>query len=337
MALDSDVVIVVDDNDNVIENIKAADFSINKRRRDTSIMLLNSKNELLIAQRHKSKKILPNCWGPTASGTVERHETYEKNAYKELYEELGISGINLEFHGNFSVDYGEHKRVTGIFTGVFDGNISNLKLEENEVEAARWVSQDDLINELLDDESKFVPGFEYVLAAANLLAHKKIEFTAIVDKNDNIICYKDRYKITYEDIPRIVVVWLEDSEGNALVHKRSMSKKAGPGRWENAAGGGVAHNQTYEQAAYAELEEEIGVTGINLEFVEKNIVVTPHGKRMCCWYKGVIDWPIEKFKLEKGQVDEIKYINKQELFNLRDKDPDLYMPSSIYWRELFDN
>lgn len=163
------------------------------------------------------------------------------------------------------------------------------------------------------------------------------EQAIIVYKNDNILGYKDRYSISKDDIVRIVVVWLEDSKGNALVHKRSMTKKAGPGRWENAAGGGVAHNQTYEQAAYAELEEEIGVSGINLDFITKNIVTTPHGDRMCSWYKGVINWPVDKFILEEGQVDEIKYINKQELFELRDKDPEAYMPSSHYWRELFGN
>jgi isopentenyldiphosphate isomerase len=161
------------------------------------------------------------------------------------------------------------------------------------------------------------------------------EKAIIVDQNDNVLGYKDRYSIASEDIVRIVVIWLENSEGNVLVHKRSMTKKAGPGRWENAAGGGVAHNQTYEQAAYAELGEEIGVTGIELEFVTKNIVVTPHGKRMCSWFKGTIDWPLEKFVLEPGEVDEVKWISKHELFDLRDKDPDSYMPSSSYWRELF--
>jgi isopentenyldiphosphate isomerase len=161
------------------------------------------------------------------------------------------------------------------------------------------------------------------------------EQAIIVDKNDRIIGYKDRHKLSAVDMPRIVVVWLEDGRGNVLIHKRSMLKKAGKGRWENAAGGGVAHNQTYEQAAYAELSEEIGVRDTKLEFVTKNIIVTPNGKRMCCWYKGSIDWPLEKFVLEPNEVDEVKWIEKQELFRLRDEDPESYMPSSAHWRSLF--
>jgi len=161
------------------------------------------------------------------------------------------------------------------------------------------------------------------------------EKAIIVDKNDNVLEYKTRTEITQKDIMRTVVIWLEDSDGNVLIHKRSMTKKAGPGRWENAAGGGVAHYQSYEEAAYAELEEEIGVAGISLEFVTKKIVHTDKGDRMCAWFKGTIDWPIEKFTLEAGEVDEVKWMNKQELFELRDKDPDAYMPSSSFWRELF--
>jgi isopentenyldiphosphate isomerase len=161
------------------------------------------------------------------------------------------------------------------------------------------------------------------------------EKAIIVDENDIVLGFKDRYSISNEDIVRIVVVWLENSGGKVLIHKRSMAKKAGPGRWENAAGGGVAHNQSYEEAAYAELEEEIGVTGVELEFVTKNIVITDKGDRMCAWFKGTIDWPIEKFTLEPGEVDEVKWMNKQELFALRDKDPDAYMPSGAHWRKLF--
>jgi isopentenyldiphosphate isomerase len=161
------------------------------------------------------------------------------------------------------------------------------------------------------------------------------EQAIIVDVDDNVIGYKDRYSINKEDIVRIVVVWLEDGKGNVLVHKRSMNKEAGPGRWENAAGGGVAHKQTYEEAAYAELEEEIGVDDVDLEFVAKNIVHTDKGDRMCSWFKGTCNREIGEFVLETENVVEVKWIEKQELFNLRDKDIEAYMPSSAYWRELF--
>ena len=162
-----------------------------------------------------------------------------------------------------------------------------------------------------------------------------IEQSVVVDENDTIIAYKSRDELTTDDIMRTAIVWLEDGKGNVLIHKRSMTKSAFPSRWENAAGGGVAHDETYEQAAYKELEEEIGVTGIKLTYVDKTLVHTDKGKRMCSWFSGICDWPLNKFILEAGQVDEVKWVKKEELFDSRDKNPDNFMPSSAFWRELF--
>lgn len=161
------------------------------------------------------------------------------------------------------------------------------------------------------------------------------EKVIVVDKNDKVIRYQLRTTTTKQDIVRCVVVWIEDGQGRALVQKRSLSKLHGPGRWENAAGGAVSHNETYEDAAYKELFEEIGLTGIELKIVAKKIVTTDQGDRYCCYFKGFTNWTIDKFVLEENSVADIKWVNKIDLFDSRDKNPEHYMPSSINWRELF--
>jgi isopentenyldiphosphate isomerase len=161
------------------------------------------------------------------------------------------------------------------------------------------------------------------------------EKAIVVDENDKVIEYKFRGDLTKKDRIRITVIWIEDGEGNALIHKRSKNKSSWPGYWENAAGGGVAHNESYEENAYKELEEEIGVKGIPLVFITKTLIKTSTGERYCSWFKAVLDWPLEKFTLESSEVEEVKWVNKEELFNHRDANPEVYMPSSAYWRELF--
>ena len=107
--------------------------------------------------------------------------------------------------------------------------------------------------------------------------------------------------------------------------------------WENAAAGGVVKGESYEEAAYKELEEEIGLTGVDLVPVTTRITETIWGDRMVGWFIGQTNIPVNLLTPEKDCVDEIKWVNKKELFEDRDKNPGIYMPSSIYWRELFSD
>jgi isopentenyldiphosphate isomerase len=164
-----------------------------------------------------------------------------------------------------------------------------------------------------------------------------MEEAIIVDEHDQVVEYRKRAELHESDRFRITVVWIEDGKGNALIHLRSNQKKYLPGLWENAAGGGVAKGESYETNAYKELAEEIGVRDVPLQFVAKKRIKTPHGERFCAWYKVILDWPIEKFVLEPREVAEIRWVPKQQLFDDRDAHPEKYMPSSAYWRELFED
>ncbi len=167
-------------------------------------------------------------------------------------------------------------------------------------------------------------------------AHTAGELVVLVDKLDNVTGYKDRYNLGSNDRMRIVVVWLHDGKGNALIHKRAAGKKVGGGLWENAAGGGVAKGETYEQAAYKELSEELGIEAVKLTFVDKTQFTSHNGPKMCAWFEGVIDAKIE-LKPDEREVQEVKWTNANDLFDDRDANPDNYMPSSQHWRQLFES
>ena len=55
------------------------------------------------------------------------------------------------------------------------------------------------------------------------------------------------------------------SNGELLVHQRSMEKDIWPGWWDIAVGGVVAPGESYGSAARRELREEIGVDNCGVE------------------------------------------------------------------------
>jgi len=60
-------------------------------------------------------------------------------------------------------------------------------------------------------------------------------------------------------------VVVRDPPGRLHVHRRTTSKDLYPGRHDFAAGGVVAADEDPYDAAVRELEEELGVTGVDLE------------------------------------------------------------------------
>lgn len=157
MGKPNDVVIVVDEQDNVLAHKKYSDTLPNDRWRDTAVFVFNNKGKVLLAQRHPNKKVLPNRWGPAASGTVESHESYEQNAYKELEEEIGLKDVNLRLVGTYCADYDAHYRFTGLFVGIWDGSINKLTLEEGQVAAVKWMNEDEFVHETSLHTDIFVP------------------------------------------------------------------------------------------------------------------------------------------------------------------------------------
>ena len=66
---------------------------------------------------------------------------------------------------------------------------------------------------------------------------------------------------------RAVFVVVISGDGCLLVHRRSAGKDIWPSWWDIAVGGVVAVGETYEDAARRELEEEIGISPGNCEFL----------------------------------------------------------------------
>jgi 8-oxo-dGTP pyrophosphatase MutT (NUDIX family) len=95
--------------------------------------LFNSSGELCVHQRTMSKALYPGYWDVAAGGMVGVDETYAESAARELYEELGVSGVPLTAHERFYFDCPDNHLWCAVFSAVWDGP---LHVQPEEVQQA---------------------------------------------------------------------------------------------------------------------------------------------------------------------------------------------------------
>lgn len=107
------------------------------------ICIFNSKNELLIQQRQPFKKGWPNMWDLTAAGSALQGESSWQAAEREVAEEIGLK-IDLSnkrpiFSINFVHGFDDYYLLEQ------EVDIVSLHLQEEEVQAVRWVSKEEVL------------------------------------------------------------------------------------------------------------------------------------------------------------------------------------------------
>ena len=125
------------------------------------VCLFNRKGELLIQRRSMAKKGYPGYWDVSVGGGVLAGETAREAAVRETREELGIeiavtgpAAVTLAFEGGFD-DY---------FLVDWDGAISDLTLQADEVMDARWADCAELLAILEQKQAApFWPSFVQLL------------------------------------------------------------------------------------------------------------------------------------------------------------------------------
>lgn len=161
----------------------------------------------------------------------------------------------------------------------------------------------------------------------------------IVDKNDNIIGYKERKTLINEkDIYRVSALWVTNSQEEILLAQRSFNKNNDPGKWGPAVAGTVEEGETYENNIYKEAEEELGIRGLKFDLGPKidNLDKT-NVKHLYFsqWFMVNLDRDIEDFKIQDDEVEQIKWFSVDEIFKIMKKNPNFFLLGITNWIKIF--
>lgn len=155
-------VILVDQNDNPIgkEDKVKCHLPNGKLHRAFSALIFNGEGKLLLTKRSEGKMLWPNNWDGTVASHPRESETYVSSAERRMPEEIGInckvSYVNkFEYHVPYK-DIGSENEICGTLIGAID-SFDKSSLIKDEISETKWISPDELKNELEQNMDVYCP------------------------------------------------------------------------------------------------------------------------------------------------------------------------------------
>ncbi|MCC6520933.1 NUDIX domain-containing protein [Candidatus Nomurabacteria bacterium] len=116
--------------------------------RSTNIFVMNTKGEILCHQRSLNKERHPGWWMTHFGGHVSGEETFDDNAIKELQEEIGLSVAAEELLPWRTSRKTDARLWVRDYITIFDGDISELALQESEIQRVKWFTAEEIYAQL---------------------------------------------------------------------------------------------------------------------------------------------------------------------------------------------
>ncbi len=164
---------IVDENDQPIgESDMESAWKKGQWHRIVRIMVQTEDGSLLLQLRSPQMKVYPNHWDHSAAGHVDAGESWKIAAKRELKEETGITGVELEeiyyYKSENTRDNYHLKRFNRVYLVKLDKGIK-LKKQDEEVTELRWFSIDEVKQMLTREPEKMTPALRKVLVDCNFV------------------------------------------------------------------------------------------------------------------------------------------------------------------------
>lgn len=118
------------------------------RHRAISVLIFNSKGEMLLQQRHAGKYHSGGLWTNACCSHPRAGEETDAAAHRRLQEEMGFDvALTPMFIAHYRAPVGEliEDEVVHVYGGHFEGA---PQPEPSEVDAYRWIGFDDLVSDM---------------------------------------------------------------------------------------------------------------------------------------------------------------------------------------------
>lgn len=110
-------------------------------------------------------------------------------------------------------------------------------------------------------------------------------------------------------IHQVVHCWIFNDKGQILWHQRSLKKDSSPGAWDMSCGGHVVHGETPNETLKRELQEELGIIGVNPILVEEYIRGNESQTELIYLYYFVDHRKENEFKIDPTETKQVKWID----------------------------
>jgi len=179
-------VILVDKNDKPIgreEKVKCH-LPNGMLHRAFTALLFDKEGKFLITKRGPSKMLWPGDWDGTIASHPRESETYVSSAERRMPEEIGISCnfdylFKFEYHVPYR-DVGSENEICGTVLGVVN-NSMKFDLVEDEISEIKYISANELINDLKEKPQIYCP---WMIIALYLLPSSE---KSMLTKNQTIL------------------------------------------------------------------------------------------------------------------------------------------------------
>jgi isopentenyl-diphosphate Delta-isomerase len=157
---DAELLILVNGDDEPVGTLDKASChdGAGVLHRAFSLFVFNPAGELLLQQRHASKRLWPGYWSNSCCSHPRAHENMAEAVSRRAEEELGIRAetqflFKFEYAASFGAAGGEHE-----LCWVYLGRSSDApRVNSTEVQDWRWIRVDALDRELVEHPHRFTP------------------------------------------------------------------------------------------------------------------------------------------------------------------------------------
>jgi len=154
------------------------------------------------------------------------------------------------------------------------------------------------------------------------------EWFDVVDKDDVVIKRELRSVVHAEHLlHRAIHILIFNDAGDLFLQKRSQLKDQYPGVWGTSCAGHVDSGEHYDEAAYRELQEELGVDVKCLEELLYLPACRETGYEFVKVYKLRHNGP---FVLQQEEIDEGMWVRPSVFRQLIKEKPNSMIPSLIH-------
>ena len=145
MINSDELLFCVDENNNPIDpKPRSLVHTTGIWHRTSHIWVINNVGKILCHRRSLLKDNAPGQWSCFFGGHISYKQTYLESAVSELFEEINLKINKKELEEIFIYKLESGKEFNGVFILRWNGNISDLKPESDEIDKIEWFSPNEI-------------------------------------------------------------------------------------------------------------------------------------------------------------------------------------------------